>query len=75
MKQISFIPSENFRLKMAFEPCNLDIKCIDILEIELEILQEFMNNVENPADFQQLCSYKWQLERVIEQRKLGQILN
>jgi hypothetical protein len=68
---------ENMFLALIFKPFNIADKCVEVLQCEADSLTEAMDRMEQPftEDWMQLFTYRSQLEKVIECRKLGQVLN
>jgi hypothetical protein len=58
----------NIQLKNAFAPINTQVKCTQILEIEMIVIQEQMDKTDNNEDWLQLMQYKWELEGIIASR-------
>lgn len=62
-------------LRIVFEPRNVANKCVEVLSIELECIVDQMKQTTDNNVYWQLFTYKTQLERIIENRLNGSVIN
>ena len=62
-------------LKIVFAPRNVANKCVEVLSIELETIVDHMKQTTDNNIYWQLYGYKKELERVIESRLNGSVIN
>lgn len=62
-------------LRIVFEPRNVAKKCVEVLSIELECIVDQMKQTADNNVYWQLFTYKTQLERIIENRLNGSVIN
>lgn len=62
-------------LRIVFEPRNVAKKSVEVLSIELECIVGQMKQTTDNNVYWQLFTYKTQLERIIENRLNGSVIN